>query len=1297
VSAADYRAWLAAKRTTPVTGRAQAYREWLAAKRAPEPELEPPQVIAPTRGQHGLARLGETVVGAVRGIPAGVLGAAADIASRVSQAAEPPAPLPIPPTLRPAAGGYRPSPLARERELMTAQVAEMQQAITGAPAGLPAPTTGAALRATRPYRAGVGVGQTVGGFAAAPVTIPMAVGTSALREVRERLGVGPEHQAVQEAIGLAEGMAPGVAGYREYRRIKGDPSLDEASRREALEDFFATQAPGLVGAAAGVGVGAARGIAGIAERMKARMPTEVKPAPEIPERRVQPREFTATEVERGLMAEGFKEAPEGDRAFVLRDAEGEYHVTENPVDVQINRMRGGTTLQEVARRGEAPALDVAIESVRELRQPTGEPALPPEPIRATAQAAGIAPLEISTQAAVRPTSPEWQALGEAERITQAEPPKATRPTVAQIGRKLQTEFVAEFTPLRLAEQEVRKAQNLPPAKHDIARKFELVAGAAGKAEADIIDFSRAVIQPVGRNADDLNTYLFLKRTVDRLTTDPELRRVGTWTIGKANLALEGLKQKVVNFAGLERAAQEFQVHTDRALRLQVESGRMSPEVYDAIKASNDFYAPFKVMKYMDPKVSGRAGTGRPIATTQDLTKAIKGITSEDFQLGNILQASAQQIVRSRILAEKNRAMLALDEVAALDTKETLFRKLKPGERAGQDRVAVHYFKDGIEQTLETTPQIARAIQGLNAAESGLVAKALGQAAMPLRWGATTANMGFQLVNLLFADAPRVSLISRYGIQNPLDALRFPMDFAYGLYTSMRGNFGKPNDLYMDWLRSGAANSTVQRELTPSTFRPTLKMPPKSSAKALARRSIATIDPANIARFANAIEEASKITGLRRAIRIEKLAQMPDAARRAEMDRIATEIRNYSGSPDFLRRGPTGRDFNLLSMFFNARVQGPAADFARLAGKTGGKEAAAAWARLSTAVGIPTLALALLNRSDEYREDYEKVPQKEREDYYMIPRDSFFTDDNGQKVRDYWRIPKREIVKLFGNMIESAVKFAAERDPDALQDFASDAFGNISPISFTGKTMGQRIESAAAGLNPLIKVPLEYGTGRDFYRHYNVVPMGLEKASPELQYRKSTPEVYRKIGAITGQPPVKLEHALRGATAGLATQFLPPKIEGRNWMATHPVLRRFVRSHIVNDADEMKAFEEALTRQTDVRVLRSRSAENLLKLAEGKTPEERAKIISEGVRGQPELMEEIKEQMAEKAQPMSVWDKRMRMLGIASGERAAFIAARLKQQPDNKARARMLSDLAGKGLLSKKVMQQLAEIQAKEGR
>lgn len=869
-------------------------------------------------------------------------------------------------------------------------------------------------------------------------------------------------------------------------------------------------------------------------------------------------------------------------------------------------------------------------------------------------------------------------LQEVERATRDGENKwpSLRQRAQQATSYLQRSLVSEFSPLRDLEQTLYGRNKVPVV--DMARKFEQVAGAPAKAQADIIDFRKNVVDPIRKSADDFNSYLFLKRVEDRLLNDSERKRVAGWTAEKAQQGLAELKSKVGEdtYSDLERAGQSYQAEMDKALRLQVESGRMSQESYEAIKNSNDFYAPFKVLRYIDDAAQFR-GSGRRVATTQELSKKITGIDSEDFQLGNILQASAEQIVRSRILAEKNLKMLELDKLADLDASGDLIKRVdesKPRPRQGYE--FVRFFKDGDEQILEVDHTVANAIQGLNPKQASMIAQTMALAKKPLQVGATSANAGFQAVNLFFADLPRAALVSRYGVSSPKDIVRFPADWAYSLFTSVKGNFGKPNQLYMDWLRSGAANSTVQRELTPEAFRPTLGIA-KPGVRHLGR---SVLD--SVAKFSNAIEETSKVLGIKRGMRAEGYAKLSLKQRQQAMEKIATEVRNYSGSPDFARKGSETRDLNLLFMFFNARLQGVASDVSRLAGKTGGKEGAAAWARLGVGIALPSTLLAIVNNLPGNKDDYDKIPDWEKKNYWMIPRNSHFTnEDTGDQVRDYWRIPKRELGQLIGNTTESAVDFAMRRDPKEAKKWAVEMIENMSPINIQGQTAGERLESVFGSTNPALKLPAELLMNRDTFRHRDIVPEYMKKAAPEEQYRASTPYGYVRAGRVLGVSPLRLEHAAEGLTGSAASQFsVREKQPGRSSLSQYPVLRRFVRSgSVATDTGMGERLQQAEQDETTESVRRRRQAQSLVSLWHGASDADVRRNLASMARSDPKLAQKVWEIRKQDEKGLTSTDRQIAALGIENGERQKFIEGELSRMATQTEKDAFIADLKRKGL------------------
>lgn len=532
--------------------------------------------------------------------------------------------------------------------------------------------------------------------------------------------------------------------------------------------------------------------------------------------------------------------------------------------------------------------------------------------------------------------------------------------VSNVVEAVRTGVSSKFRPINKLAEDIAKAYGTT--KKDIAGIFEQLKGSSGKGEADIYRFDKDVSDLVSGSEKDFSPYMFLRRSLDRLNQDaadvaaglPERRKVSAYTIPDLQAKLQQLEanlgpDKVAKF---QAAADAYQVHMDQALQLQVDSGRMSPQVYQAIKDGNQFYAPFKVMKYIE-ETSRPAGSGKKIDTVADFTKAMEGIESADFKLGDMLGAARQNILLSRILAEKNRAMQNITQLAAIDTNAQFVAKLKAGQDAPKGMEAVNVLEGGKEVRYAVNPDVAQAIQLYGENGGGVISSLLSKMSVPFRAGATAFNLPFQVSNLL-ADVPRQALVSRYGTRGVSDLIRYPLDFLDSAFSNILGEMvGYRNKLMLDFLDSGVAGATIQEHLTPKALRTeTVSLPKKFASGVLY----------SIPNFAKAIEQTSKTVGVKRAMRFEGVQSGAQLAK--QIPEAITEIRRFSGSPDFGRTGKWTEQarLNLLYMFLNARIQGTIADVGRLTGRDGAGTAAKTWAKILPAVGLPTLYAYLNNTS-----------------------------------------------------------------------------------------------------------------------------------------------------------------------------------------------------------------------------------------------------------------------------------------------------------------------------------------------
>lgn len=862
--------------------------------------------------------------------------------------------------------------------------------------------------------------------------------------------------------------------------------------------------------------------------------------------------------------------------------------------------------------------------------------------------------------------------------------KTFKEKIKEVPGEFVRKIVSRFSPLSKYEKKI-----MGPEKPNISmsKKFEQVAGAAGKAEADLRQFENDIITPIKDKYDDFNTYLALKRSEDRLLTDAQLRKVGSYTLDDIKSGLAHMEQKlgpdVMN--RFTETAAKYQETMDRMLRMQVDAGRISEKAYSAIKESNNFYAPFAVMKYIDE--GGQILGGSNIATTEQIVKAIKGIEDEAFELKDILQTSAEKIYKANILAAKNKAMQALADLAAKDVKNEFFKEVPLGKAASKDKEIVTYFKNGIEKALEMPADVAKSIKGMNAKEADVLGKAMNTTYSIMRTGATSANLGFSIVNLI-TDSMSTALISKYGINGIKDGLMFPVQFVDSLLTAFAGNFkvgkGRLMNEYIDYLKSGAANSTVAQSLRPEAFKTTVGV----------KRSKNVLD--NVSKFANAMEETGKILGLKRGKIFENLKDLNPAERAQALERIVTEVRNYGGSPDFAKRGDAANTLNMLVPFFNARLQGTARDLSRLFGKDGAKEAVKSWSRIGAAVGVPTAGLMAVNLSDENFDDYMQINTTERANYWMIPTGNYFTDSSGNKVRDYYRFPKRGVMKPFANLIEGALMFAKEKDPKAFAQMGSELASYISPINVEGKNPEEVIMSVASSANPLLKVPAEYGFNKNFFFKSDTVPRSLQQAEPREQYRASTPGVYKEIGKLLNISPLKLEQAVNGLTGGFTSQFTVGKPEeGRSPLTEFPVAKRFVRSSSISSEDFQSEIDKSLKNQTTKSVVTKRKAQELNEKLKS-LPKAEANAIAKALQQtDPDIYEKLKDIVEEEKLGLTYKDKQIKMLNVTNGERARFIHSQAMKLKTREERNAYIKELREKKVISDTVFNQLKQLAAQE--
>lgn len=250
---------------------------------------------------------------------------------------------------------------------------------------------------------------------------------------------------------------------------------------------------------------------------------------------------------------------------------------------------------------------------------------------------------------------------------------------------------------------------------------------------------------------------------------------------------------------------------------------------------------------------------------------------------------------------------------------------------------------------------------------------------------------------------------------------------------------------------------------------------------------------------------------------------------------------------------------------------------------------------------------------------------------------------------------------------------------------------ISPVNIQGENTRERMESVAASLNPLIKAPLELASGRDLYRHRDIIPDSMAKASPEKQFTPRTAEAFKKIAEIMPdvapeflRSPILLENMTRNLTAGLLTQFLPRKpVEGRSAAENFPLFARF-QGQPYTDSTEFKENMQQLEREAaDESLDRQRQAVKLMEDNKGKPLFE---ILQKSPKDE-KLMRRIVDLYV--AQQNGVGYEERQLLSLPVRQRASYVANKLRGLSPEK-KGLMIQDLARKRILTEGVYELLPE-------
>ena len=467
------------------------------------------------------------------------------------------------------------------------------------------------------------------------------------------------------------------------------------------------------------------------------------------------------------------------------------------------------------------------------------------------------------------------------------------------------------------------------------------------------------------------------------------------------------------------------------------------------------------------------------------------------------------------------------------------------------------FRNGKREVWNVGKDLAEAFKNTNGYQANMLVKFLSVPSRLLRAGATLAP-DFMIRNFN-RDTVTSAIMSDRGF---IPFVHSTMGFWHII---------KQDKVYQDWVKSGGMQSTMI-SMDRNYFQ-------KDVAKYLyggkVRNQIS--NPIEMLRIMSELfESTSRIGNMK--LTYKQLQRQKGSI----SDRDIAETGGFEGrdlSIDFAKIGAKGQALNMITSFFNARLQG----YARLA-KAFKENPGKTSLEIFKYITAPSILLWAVNHDDER---YIQLPQWQKDLFWIVitPEigvgDKIIKDDNDFTI---YRIPKPfEPGLLFGTLPERALDWAFNSKGEEFSKFVKDfAFSNLSGL---------------APIPDFAKPFLESWSNKSLFTTLPIIPYGTEQYAalglPQYQYNEYTSETSKLLGKtlseITGGSvgsPARIDsiiqnwtgtlgrYAIQIADAGLKAAGVVDSPEKPGWtLEDLPVIKAFLVRDASGSSEYIQRFYE----------------------------------------------------------------------------------------------------------------------------
>ena len=643
---------------------------------------------------------------------------------------------------------------------------------------------------------------------------------------------------------------------------------------------------------------------------------------------------------------------------------------------------------------------------------------------------------------------------------------------------------------------------------------------------------------------DLRAYLAAKRDLEY--------KAKTLKTGLRTMDSKKIVEQFYNDAQIQEAAQVVYDTLDGVLQYAVDNGLITEENAKSLRESNVFYVPFQRVIEGRGNQVGRRGAVSDIIKQRtgselDIKDVLENIVTNSANIikqvenNNILRAVYEQGEETgmknnvfdvipapmrKIGTEQLSTWEAELKRQGIDTSELDLDKtidlFAPNNNIITEKDGSHivsfFDKNGKRKYLQFykgSTDIFNSLMGLDKNANSTFLKIMRSANMPLRYGATMANVGFAIPNMI-SDTVQASIFSEAGFIPVVDNVLGVLDVLGATNKTVRNFLNQVapeyaqriNNLYDIYQQTGATSSMrmaqyrksaqeIMRDIYGTKNSESLGI--KESFKPLKRLM-------DILTYIPELSESStrfRVFERNYDAYINKGMSETDA-------RIQAAIESRDATQDFGRTGTLMREVNQLIPFSAARV-GSAYTFA---------ERAKANPRRTVARVAILLAVTMAIKAIGYDDDeIEELNQRKKDDNFVLKiGDTVITIKKPQGILRSIVNLTEYIQDLFTGHIEEG------KEGERLVEWATNAIMDNMPAD------------SVTGLVPNAIAPVvENAINKDFYYNTDIVK-SYDLDLPEAQqYYDYTSQFAIWLGQIFNYSPAKIDNLISGYLGGVGTQ------------------------------------------------------------------------------------------------------------------------------------------------------------------